>query len=140
VDPPTQPDPAPAVVFEKSELQRKRCKNCGTPFMQSVPWQEFCKTKCRRQFHRNEGAFGALRDKFPKWIAAEVKKQLAAALAQLPVGVTAAELNEKFLEFDFVSRQELTPEGVALVRAAGKKKRERVVSSPGRPGPGTSPS
>lgn len=133
MDPATQPDPAPAVVFEKSELQRKRCKNCGTPFMQSVPWQDFCKQKCRRQFHRNEGAFGALRDKFPKWIADEVKKQLAAALAQLPVGVTPAELNDKFLEFDFVSRQELTPEGVALVRAAGKKKRAAAAQGNQRP-------
>lgn len=91
--------------------------------MQAVPWQEFCKAKCRKQFHRNEGAFGPLKEQFPKWIAAEVKKQLAAALAQLPVAVTAAEVNDKFLEFDFVTRQELTPEGVAIVRAAGKKKR-----------------
>ena len=127
MDTPSQPATTPAVVFKKSELVRKRCKNCGTSFMQVVPWQEFCHTKgrdkCRKQFHRNEGAFGPLKEQFPKWIAAEVKKQLADALAKLPVAVTAAELNDKFLEFDFVSRQELTPEGVAIVRAAGKKKR-----------------
>ena len=123
MDTPSQPATTPAVTFEKSELVRKRCKNCGTSFMQAVPWQEFCKAKCRKQFHRNEGAFGPLKEQFPKWIAAEVKKQLAAALAQLPVAVTAAEVNDKFLEFDFVTRQELTPEGVAIVRAAGKKKR-----------------
>ena len=91
--------------------------------MQTVPWQDFCKAKCRKQFHRNEGAFGPLKEQFPKWIAAEVAKQLAAALAKLPVGVTAAEVNDRLLEFDFVSRQELTPVGVALVRAAGRKRR-----------------
>lgn len=96
--------------------------------MQYRPWQRFCSQKCRREFHRNGAGFGPLKDKFPKWIADEVKKQLAAALAQLPVAVTAAEVNDKFLEFDFVTRQELTPEGVAIVRAAGKKKRERAAA------------
>lgn len=135
----SQPATTPAVTFEKSELTRKRCKNCGTSFMQTVPWQDFCKAKCRKQFHRNEGAFGPLKEQFPKWIAAEVAKQLAAALAKLPVGVTAAEVNDKLLEFDFVSRQELTPEGVALVRAAGRKRRFKEASDRSKePPPSTS--
>ena len=112
-----------AVGGNPPELKRLRCLNCPKVFTQSKPWQKFHSDKCRREFHRNEGAFGTLKEKFPKWIAKEVAKQLAAALAKLPVGVTAAEVNDKLLEFDFVSRQELTPEGVALVRAAGRKRR-----------------
>jgi len=112
-----------AVGGNPPELKRLRCLNCPKVFTQSKPWQKFHSDKCRREFHRNEGAFGTLKEKFPKWIAKEVAKQLTAALAKLPVGVTAAEVNDKLLEFDFVSRQELTPEGVALVRAAGRKRR-----------------
>jgi hypothetical protein len=111
---------------ERGTPRRVRCDNCPKFVMQYRPWQRFCSEKCRRQFHQNEGAFGTLKDKFPKWIAAEVAKQLAAALAQLPPpGPTAADVNNLLLEYDFVSRQELTPEGVAIVRAAGKKKRAR---------------
>lgn len=94
--------------------------------MQRKKGQRFCKVKCRREFHRNGAGFGKLRDALPKWIAKEVAKQLAAALAQLPPpGPTHADVNNLLLEYDFVTRQELTPEGVGIVRAAGKKKRER---------------
>ena len=63
--------------------------------------------------------------------ADEVKKQLAAALAQLPPpGPTHADVNNLLLEYDFVSRQEITPEGLAIVRAAGKKKRAAAAAPP----------
>ena len=76
---------------------------------------------------------------FPGTLLMNVNLQLAAALAQLPVGVTAAEVNDKLLEFDFVSRQELTPEGVALVRAAGRKRRFKEASGQSKaPPPSTS--
>lgn len=132
----TAPD---AAEVRPAELKRVRCLNCPKFFTQSKPWQKFHSDKCRREFHRNEGAFGTLKEKFPKWIAKEVAKQLAAALAKLPVGVTAAEVNNKLLEFDFVSRQELTPEGVALVRAAGRKRRFKEASDRSKaPPPSTS--
>jgi hypothetical protein len=141
----TPADPQPPNASEQAapELRRRRCDNCPKFFQQTKVDHRFCTVKCRREFHRNGAGFGKLKDALPKWIAKEVAKQLAAVLAQLPPpGPTHADVNNLLLEYDFVSRQEITPEGLAIVRAAGKKKRAAVSVGAGsltRPRPANPP-
>jgi hypothetical protein len=57
--------------------ERIRCKNCGTPFIPKVDWQECCSEQCRKQFWKFRG---------PTWpkiedaIRKEVARQLKAAI------------------------------------------------------------
>lgn len=56
-----------------------QCKNCPkrfTPREKGGSPQLFCSGRCRREFHRNGSAFGALREKLPGYIAREVEKYL----------------------------------------------------------------
>ena len=62
-----------------AQPKRKRCKNCPRFFTRSrragSP-QLFCSENCRKEFHRNGAAFGALRDKLPGYIDKAVAKHL----------------------------------------------------------------
>lgn len=62
-----------------SKPKRRRCKNCPqffAPRQKGGSPQEFCSDACRKEFHRNGAAFGALRDKLPGYIDKAVQKHL----------------------------------------------------------------
>ena len=59
--------------------RRQRCKNCPRffhPREKGGSPQEFCSDNCRKEFHRNGAAFGALREKLPGYIDKSVAKHL----------------------------------------------------------------
>lgn len=41
--------------------QPTRCRHCGEAFAPKKPWQLFCKTACRRDFHKAGGESGLVK-------------------------------------------------------------------------------
>jgi len=120
---------APTAESESTPQKRKRCDNCGNFFKladksKGGSPQRFCKTKCRRDFNNNRAGFGKLRETLPRFIEAEVKRQLT-IMAQ---GLTIADVEKIIDERDLVERRELTPEGIEIVRRAVKRRRERITA------------
>jgi hypothetical protein len=52
---------------------RRRCKNCGKMFNAVRPDHWFHTPACRKQFHKNEGAFGKVKDLVAKELREHLK-------------------------------------------------------------------
>ena len=67
-----------AMKREPRELKRKRCDNCGKPFVSDHPRKRFCAKTCSDEFHRYGAAFGPLKEKMEKlvrrWVREEIEK------------------------------------------------------------------
>lgn len=99
---PNSLNPPDASKPEPVELKRRRCDNCPKFFMQTRADHRFHSAKCRREFHRNGAGFGQLKERIPKFITKEVARQIV---------------------------ELLTPEGIAAVQAAGRRRRERIAAA-----------
>lgn len=76
---PSQPFSRSIAALDAIKPKRQRCKNCPRFFThtrRAGSPQLFCSDNCRKEFHRNGAAFGALREKLPGYIDKAVQKQL----------------------------------------------------------------
>jgi hypothetical protein len=97
-----------SVAPRRTKALRKRCKNCPRGFRQNRPWQEFCSTACRREFHHNGSAQGALKETLTRYIENEIERRMR--------GIEALG--------SFVRREEIFgDEGLGLIRRAVERRR-----------------
>lgn len=62
--------------------QRRRCHNCAKTYTVHKPWQRFCSAKCRREWGRNDSAYGRLKEKLEKFIEARARFHADRVLAE----------------------------------------------------------
>ena len=79
------------------KLKKKRCKNCPKFFELTKPNREFCSKKCKQEFHRYGNAFGPLKEKLFKMMAAQAKSEAAAQL--VAVNARIDEIDERLSSF-----------------------------------------
>jgi hypothetical protein len=110
---------------QRPVLVRKRCDNCPKFFQQNKPWQRFCSSACRREWDRNDCAYGRLKEKLAKDIAKEITRQMRDLAASFPNPKTFIET----LKTLFVTRDSiLGDEGTAVIRATVERKRAKAAT------------
>lgn len=126
-------DQQPATAEQKT---RQRCKNCPKFF--PIPEKkkggsprEFCSPACRKEFHNNRSGFGNLKERLPKLIQAEVKRQLDLMTSE-PIrrqfGLTEAEVEKIIREHAFVDRTEISEEGIKILKEVVRRRREKAAA------------
>jgi hypothetical protein len=107
---------ASSVAPQRTNVPRKRCKNCPRGFRQNRPWQEFCSTTCRREFHRNGSAQVEFKETLTTYIEKEVERRIQEIVQRGP----------------FVRRDDIfSDEGLELIRRAVERGRAVKHRSPG---------
>lgn len=61
---------------EWKNLPRRHCDNCGTLYKQIRPRREgehgFCKSQCRKSFHKHQGAYSKLKVDLQRMVGREM--------------------------------------------------------------------
>jgi hypothetical protein len=63
-------------------LPKRKCDNCGTPYKPTRPLRPgvdkfgFCQPSCKKEFHKNGGAFRKLKVMMEKFVRQELKSCL----------------------------------------------------------------
>jgi hypothetical protein len=67
----------PGLKKDWSNLPRRKCDNCGATYKPKRPLLEgqrgFCKDNCRKEYHKNGGAYRKVREIMAKIVERELK-------------------------------------------------------------------
>ncbi len=106
---PLFPDPAkqPGIKKDWANLPRRKCDNCGVSYKPKRPLLEgqrgFHEDKCRKEYHKNGGAYRKVREIMTKIVTRELKTLVDKRLREItrdeiiriyPEGIAVAKRQE----------------------------------------------